>query len=564
MRTLFIDFETYFYDAYTLRAMSTWQYIRDPRFQVLGAAVAWDTFPVAEWQDEQDLIPFLRAVDWEDTAVCCHNASFDVSILTHLGFPQAALYLDTMFLARYAQAQGLLNPEVSSSLASLAPLVRGEKGDIHGGDLRGYAKNDLDITMKLHALLHHLVPPDELDYMDLHVRMAAFPVVTLDTVQLQALADKDASLEDMFPLARNDKQFAAALESFGVPLRWKRTPKGMLKLATSKPDGWMEQLRVHADARVRFLADVRVKAGSSIERTRARTFLEIGSPLPVQLLYYGAHTGRASGWGGTNLQNLPRDGGMRSCLMAPEGHVFVIVDSAQVEARGVAWLAGAKGLLSAYSESDPYVAFGARFMYRCSPSEVTTPMRHRAKQAVLGLGFGMGPPGFRASCERVGIPITVNEAAETVSSYRNAAPEVVAYWHRLDRLVRQNQAVTLPSGRRVVYQSYQLDMGRASYLPGRMFRKAVASVREDLWYGAITENVTQAHCRDVVFWQTQQLVLAGAWVALMVHDEAVLVVREEEAEVWKVTALKCFSTSPPWAQGMETRGSVLISKTYVK
>jgi hypothetical protein len=67
------------------------------------------------------------------------------------------------------------------------------------------------------------------------------------------------------------------------------------------------------------------------------------------LKYFGATTGRDSGSGGWNAQNLPRDVvsgvDIRSMIEAPEGKMLVVCDLAQIEARCIGWLAGDTALM---------------------------------------------------------------------------------------------------------------------------------------------------------------------------------------------------------------------------
>lgn len=73
------------------------------------------------------------------------------------------------------------------------------------------------------------------------------------------------------------------------------------------------------------------------------------APLPIQLKYFGANaTGRWSGDGGRNYQNLPAPHSLerlglpdvRRCLVPPENHKFIIADFSQIEARLMLWQAG--------------------------------------------------------------------------------------------------------------------------------------------------------------------------------------------------------------------------------
>ncbi|GAH11555.1 unnamed protein product, partial [marine sediment metagenome] len=101
--------------------------------------------------------------------------------------------------------------------------------------------------------------------------------------------------------------------------------------------------------------------------------------LRVPLNYYGGHTGRWSGGEGINLQNLggrgragmgtdPLISAMRGLLCAPidgsipiERNIFPIVDSAQIEARLLAWIAGQQDLTEGFRNGeDIYSVFATR------------------------------------------------------------------------------------------------------------------------------------------------------------------------------------------------------------
>jgi hypothetical protein len=293
-----LDFETYYDSDYSLGKMPTMQYLRDPRFKCLGCAVK---LPGQDsvWLEPDALPAFFDALPWDRIMMVAHNTQFDGALLVEHYGHRPARYACTMLMLRYLVAQGVLDPEQTTSAKAAAPLVGLVKGDLDAsledGTLDAYATMDADICA---ALLHQYwrkLPQVERDYIHIHVQAAAEPVFDLDRDRLQALADADKAMESMFPIVRKDDKFAALLDTLGVAPEWKTTPKGTYKLATSKKDGFMQKLHEHPDARVRKLAEIRAKASSTIERTRSQRFLDVGAPLPAPLLYYGAHTARSSG-----------------------------------------------------------------------------------------------------------------------------------------------------------------------------------------------------------------------------------------------------------------------------
>ena len=111
-----LDFETYFDPQYSLRKMSTIEYVTDPQFEVLGVAQAHQTGP----QDEPELQwiggevetrQHLRALQdqygmqLEGCTVVAHNAAFDGQVLAvHYGIWPRYL-IDTLGLARHWNAR---------------------------------------------------------------------------------------------------------------------------------------------------------------------------------------------------------------------------------------------------------------------------------------------------------------------------------------------------------------------------------------------------------------------------------------------------------------------------
>ena len=574
-----VDFETHYAGAYSLRKMPTAQYVREPRFRCLGVAVRLPG-AAAVWVESDRVEAVLGAMPWDRILLVAHNAQFDGLVLNERFGHKPAAYACTMFMCRYLISQGVLDPGMGTSLKEVAPLVGLEKGDLDaamaGDGLAEYATVDAEIAGRLFDRFWPVVPDDERGYIDLHVRMATEPVFALDRPALEQIASKDRALESLFPLVRKDATFAAALERLGVTPEWKVTAKGTRKLATAKTDRFLASLEDHPDPQVQLLVDARRKAASTIARTRAQRFLDVGAPLPTPLWYYGAHTGRASGRDDLNVQNLPRKGGLRECIVAPEGHTLVIVDSSQIEVRVLAWLAGQQDLLDEFRNGvDPYLSFGAHLYETDFDALVAAyptggaaggpahDRRQVAKAAVLALGFGQSANGFLRYCEASKVPMTPSMAERTVSVYRARYTRIVASWDEAFNEALQTGQQVLPSGRVLTYPEVRYGDGGREWHRPRIFSKSAGRDWAKFWKGTTIENKVQAAARDAVFWQALQL--SRRWrVALAVHDEAVLVVPEDRAAAAKVDAETAFAQSPPWAADLVLAGEARVSKVYVK
>jgi DNA polymerase len=567
---LYIDFETYFDKEYSLSKMPTAQYVRDERFKILGVAVAYDDEQPLFINDINNIREFFANVNWRSAYCIAHNAAFDGFILNALFDHRPARWFDTMLLARWAISQGHLSSRTTTSLAALADVIGLAKGDTAkavaagGEDLASYAINDIVITREIFKHLLAFKPPVfELDIIDLHIRMATEPVFHLDKPLLEKASIYTPETEQLHKLLRKDKNFVQLLDKLKVKVEYKTTPTGRERPALAKTDEFVNKLTRHSNPVVAALATARLEAQSNITRTRAQRFLDVGEPFPAPLLYYGAITGRSAGADRLNVQNLPRGGVLRRALIAPPGHTLVVGDSKQIEVRVLAWAAKDEHLRAVLQDSDPYRLFASEHMFRVPFDEVTPEQRRIAKSAVLGLGFGQRPTGFMAYCARFGIDISIDDAEKAFNAYHNAFLRIQRFWHYVERRVKAVGGFELPSGRKLRYPALRRgDVGGLEYARAAIFSRAKGVTFEHLWYGKLVENVVQAIARDVLYWQALQLQKAAYKIALVVHDEIVIVVDKNILDKAHFDMVRCLSTTPPWAEGLNLAGEVGIARSY--
>jgi DNA polymerase len=116
-------------------------------------------------------------------------------------------------------------------------------------------------------------------------------------------------------------------------------------------------------------------------------------------------------------------------LTASPGFRLMVADYAAIEARVVLWLAGAEAGLRVFREGKDIYCDMAETVYNRPINKKDDPdERQMGKQAILGLGFGMGAPKFQATCAKYGIEISLSLARKVVKAYREKYPEVKAMW----------------------------------------------------------------------------------------------------------------------------------------
>lgn len=424
MSFITLDFETYYDKDYSLSKMTTEEYIRDPRFEVIGVGVKVDDNP-PEWFSgtHEETKAFLDKIDWDYSAVLCHNMMFDGGILAFKFGIVPAKYFDTLCMAR-----AIHGVDAGGSLKTLAERYQlGEKGtevinalgkkraDFAPHELAAYASyciNDVVLTFKLFCtLLDEGFPSDELDLIDLTLRMYTQPVLRVDDAmlveRLQDIQQEKAallrSLMDVVDAKDTDEvrakmasnpQFAEVLRSFGVEPPMKTSLiTGKETYALAKTDEGFIALQEHENPIIQQLCAVRLGTKSTIEESRVERFLGVGARnrglLPIPLKYYGAHTGRWSGQDSVNFQNLPsrdkKKKTLKNSIVAPPGHMVINCDSSQIEARVLAWLAGQNDVVKQFANGEDVYSIFATKIYK-QPISKDNPVERFVGKTCLGAG----------------------------------------------------------------------------------------------------------------------------------------------------------------------------------
>lgn len=615
---LVLDFESYYDTTYSLRTLSTPEYILDPRFEVhLLAAfdVTWDAPRIINAAEIPD---FLAQYPPDATACCGHNMLFDGAILSwRYGWVPARL-IDTLGMARALRSYpryslGAVAKELfgydskGSALGKVKGLsAQGIKNAGLWPEYQSYAMQDARICMQIYLKLASEFPPEEAKVMDLVLRCAVEPVLhanvpLLETHLGELRRKKQRLLNDCgFGKAAlmSTAQFQQALESLGVEIKTKISAAGREVPQFAKSDPFMEELLEYAESenddvnyQVQTLAAARLSFKSTIEETRAERFLNIAqlpwdhgqgtaavgiarksaaNLLPVALRYSAAHTHRLGGEWKLNLQNLPRDktkSKLRQALMAPPGHKLITADLSQIEARIVAVLAKQHDLIESFRAGrDVYADFGTR-LFGKPVSKTTTPNeRWIAKTAILGLGYGCGAERFNrmvtTSARQYAIPLEglfSREIAEKiVNFYRSVFPNIPQTWYLLDRYLQNN--INGGNANPATWGPVQFSAGKITLPNGLTLRY---QPNDQHLYGAkLLENISQALARIVLMQAAVRLVRQGYRFIHQGHDELTFAIPDERVSV-ACEVIKYEMTVPPnWLPDLPLAVELGVGENY--
>lgn len=595
MQPIVLDFETFYGDGYSLslKEVTTESYVRDPRFKAHGVGIKVGNSP-SFWVSHDKLHDVLPRLHLEKHMLIGHNLQFDGFILSHHYGVYPKLYVDTLGLSRALVgshlarhglkyvAEKLCNmtkmDELSKSynIRDLPPDLEARIADYCVGapreiDGKWYA-GDTELTWAVFKRLFPFFPRSELASLDWTIRAFTAPKLHLDTQMLReygeglAIEKREALINaglDTRDLLMSNPKFAEALEAIGVEPPTKISPKtGKISFAFAKTDEGLLNLLDHPDPVVQALVAARLAHKSTIEETRTAAYLAASQrgAWPVAYNYAGATvTQRYSGnrGGGGNPQNLKRGGTLRDAIYAPEGFVIGVPDLSQIEARLTLWLGmqltgpdgeEAKALKVMSDGGDIYSWFGSR-IYGTTISKHDTPLeRQISKSAVLGLGFGMGPPRFIDYCKQNNIyGVTPEFAEHTVKLFRNTFTGVKKFWLQCTKAINAmldgqvgvalpfegielvstqldpifNQpSILLPSGLYIKYPGLSKNSeGEITYNDGAKPVK--------LFGGKVTENIVQAVAGWIMRMQSNE-VNNRYPVVMSTHDEIPSLVPEQD------------------------------------
>jgi DNA polymerase len=579
-----LDTETYYDDEVSIKTLGTWHYLRHPNADLYLLSVAAD--------NGLRYVGHPKDFDWSqiigpDVTWLSHNVSFDSMVIERLqeighapDSIEIAEWVCTADLAAYLghprslkeSAASLLGVSISKDVRDNMKGKRWDDMDLFfQDDVRKYALDDAVHCLNL--FLQHgdkfVAHEREISAMTRTMCSRGVPldvdalnkaITKLQTAIWEAKlsipwADKEAILSPIAVRAECEKAGIWAPSSFA---------KG-----DDEAERWEDEFS-HLHPWIKAVRNYRRgnKHLSTLETMRQR--LRADGTMPYGLKFFGAHTGRDSGDGSWNAQNLPKgavfDVDIRSMIKAPEGYTLAIVDLSQIEPRVLHWLAGDTKMLNFIRESSDlyYAQAKAWGLYTGNEEDFAgSPLRHTMKQLALGLSYGMGAKKFASVAN-----VDPQEAERLTRLYRSKNPKVTQLWRDLEDVLRVTAAssndkdaeIDLPSGRKMTYRNVSVSNGGLTAEIPRQGK----FMRLGFWGGVVCENLVQATARDVFMDCCLRIEAAGIPILMRIHDEVVCQVPEESAQERLNQIIDIMSTAPEWATGLPLAAKGGLSKIYKK
>jgi hypothetical protein len=609
MKSVVVDWETYYGDDYTLSSMTTEQYVRDPRFEPILCGFKIGKEP-GFWVDQSDIKHALKEAKVSDSAVIAHHAHFDGLIMYHHYGLRPKMWLDTLSMARAVDGA-----KAGNSLAKLCErhglIAKGVEVENYRGwhhadfdkyHLDRYGKYCVNDCEREYELLRIYAPHfcrSELNLIDSIVRMYTEPVLELNEEALVDYRDKlKANKTKLLMMAgvqlselRSAEKFADVLRFHGIVPPTKLNNKGKEIYAFAKTDQAMKDLAEHPDDDVQAIIAARLNARSTINESRVERLLSMASRgrACVYIAYYAALSGRGGGGDKLNWQNNERvafnkekvqtKGFIRNAVEAPDGYECVVGDSSNIESRMLDWLAGQDDQVEAYRLYDrglgpDIYCVMAEKIYGRVISKVDDPdERFVGKTAKLGLGYGTGAEKFAITTK-----MSLANAAKVVNIYRTSHNQVVKLWNRCKDVlpliaagdegtavdfrgvvVTCKGGLLLPNGMVLKYQDLKQTWDKEkeryewTYWDGK--------ARQRIYGAKVVENIVQALARIVVMEQT---LMVKRRLVLSVHDEGVWVTKIANVPKVIEEVKVAFRTPLSWCEDLPLNCEVGSHKSYGK
>jgi DNA polymerase bacteriophage-type len=286
---------------------------------------------------------------------------------------------------------------------------------------------------------------------------------------------------------------------------------------------------------------------------------------------------------------------IRTAFVPSEGNVFVICDFSAIEARVVAWLAGEQWRLDVFNTHGKIYEASASQMFgvpleRIVKGNPEYELRQKGKVAELALGY-QGGPGALISMGALDQGLTEEELPDIVRRWRASNKRIVDLWYSLENaalsvmrtgqpagvkgliLARESDiingldflTITLPSGRKLFYAKPFLadnEFGKEALYYYGLNQTTKKWERISTYGGKLTENVVQAISRDCLAESLYRLHQAGYQTVMHIHDEVVLDVPREKADLDKIEAI--MGAPIDWAPGLPLKADGFISEFYKK
>ena len=283
---------------------------------------------------------------------------------------------------------------------------------------------------------------------------------------------------------------------------------------------------------------------------------------------------------------------IRTAFIPSPGNVLLVADFSAIEARVVAWLAGEQWRLDVFATHGKIYEASASAMFGVPIEEITkgSDLRQKGKVAELALGY-QGSVGALKQMGALEMGLTEEELPDIVQRWRAANKRIVDLWYSMENaaievmktgqpvgvrgliLAREGDyengqdffTITLPSGRKLFYVKpflAQNNFGKEALHYYSVNQSSKKWEVTSTYGGKLVENVVQAISRDCLAESIIRLHQAGYQIVMHIHDEVVLNVPKEQADLERI----CSIMGQPilWAPGLLLRADGFITDFYMK
>lgn len=262
---------------------------------------------------------------------------------------------------------------------------------------------------------------------------------------------------------------------------------------------------------------------------------------------------------------------IRTAFVPNTGMKFIVSDFSAIEARVLSWLAEEKWRLDTFKSGKDIYCASASQMFRVPVEKhgVNGHLRQKGKIAELALGYG-GSVGALKAMGALEMGLSEDELQPLVDMWRSSNPNIVEFWWKVDRCVKDTIRqrlptdthgirfdywsgmlfITLPSGRRLSYVKPRI--GENKFGGESVTYEGVGTAKK--WeriesYGPkFVENIVQAISRDILCCAMRTL--RNYRICGHVHDELIIECPEDTnvAEICEM-----MGRTPPWSAGLPLR-----------
>lgn len=488
----------------------------------------------------------LQPLFSEDSLKVAHHFKFDYMILKRMGIHVEGDAFDTMVAAYLIDADQKLKMDVLAEkylnyetipIEDLIGSGRKQKtmDEIDPKDIRIYACEDADITLRLYEILSDALENDDLTKI---AETIEFPLMeVLAKMEIEGILVDRQMLEEFSEILREEllelektiyekaemefninspQQLGEVLfDKMGLP-PGKKTKTGQYSTAESvlkklSADYEMPNLILEYRALKKLKSTYVDALPKLINEETGRIHTSFNQTI--------AATGRLTS-SNPNLQNIPirtkRGREIRKAFIADDGFQLLSADYSQVELRVIASIAEDENMIEAFRNDEDIHSRTAKEIFDLdSVDEVTGDQRRKAKEVNFGIPYGVSSYGL---ANRLGI--SNEEGKQMIDQYFERFPGIQEYINETKQFAKEHEYVkTL--------------MGRRRYIPNinsgnwnvRSFAERTA-INMPI-QGTAADIIKQAMIDIQNFIEENNL---RTRMLLQVHDELIFEIPEEEAE----------------------------------